>query len=90
MPITLTVTTATVSSRTPMATSQPNQARLGTRRCCSAAVRSRSRRRAEVLAGQPLLLTAIDDLLQASPHSAFDYGLDLLIDGLRARHDPRA
>jgi TetR/AcrR family transcriptional regulator, tetracycline repressor protein len=47
-----------------------------------------SRRRAEVLAGQPLLLAAIDDLLESAPHSTFEYGLDLLIDGLRARHAP--
>src|SRR3954453_9340420 len=43
-----------------------------------------SRRRAEVLAEQPLLLAAIDDLLESPPHSTFEYGLDLLIEGLPA------
>jgi TetR/AcrR family tetracycline transcriptional repressor len=47
-----------------------------------------SRRRAEILAGQPLLLAAIDDLLESAPHSTFEYGLDLLIGGLRARYAP--
>jgi TetR/AcrR family tetracycline transcriptional repressor len=42
--------------------------------------------RAEVLSEQPLLLAAIDARL-GRPHSAaFEFGLDLLIDGLRARY----
>jgi AcrR family transcriptional regulator len=45
--------------------------------------------RAGALDGQPLLLAAISELLQR-PHTAqFEHGLDLLIDGLRARHAPR-
>jgi TetR/AcrR family tetracycline transcriptional repressor len=44
--------------------------------------------RARALADQPVLLAAIAERLN-SPHSAaFEYGLDLLIDGLRARHAP--
>jgi TetR/AcrR family tetracycline transcriptional repressor len=44
--------------------------------------------RARALADQPVLLAAITERLN-SPHSAaFEYGLDLLIDGLRARHAP--
>ncbi len=42
--------------------------------------------RAEALADQPLLLEAITGLL-AQPHRAtFDYGLDLIIGGMRARY----
>jgi TetR/AcrR family tetracycline transcriptional repressor len=45
-------------------------------------------RRAEALAGQPLLLAAMEERL-AGPFSAtFEYGLDLLITGLRARYVP--
>ncbi len=49
-----------------------------------------NRRRADVLRGQPLLLQAMRERL-ARPHSSpFEFGLDLLIDGLRARYaDPR-
>ena len=44
--------------------------------------------RSEVLAGQPVLLAAMTELL-GRPHSAaFEYGLDLLIDALRARYAP--
>ncbi len=44
--------------------------------------------RSEVLAGQPLLLAAMGELL-GGPHSAaFEYGLDLLIEALRARYAP--
>jgi TetR/AcrR family tetracycline transcriptional repressor len=44
--------------------------------------------RARALADQPVLLAAMTERLN-SPHSAaFEYGLDLLIDGLRARHAP--
>jgi TetR/AcrR family tetracycline transcriptional repressor len=44
--------------------------------------------RARILADQPVLLAAMTERLD-NPHSAaFEYGLDLLIDGLRARHAP--
>jgi len=42
--------------------------------------------RAEVLREQPLLLAAIDARLERPHSSAFEFGLDLLIDGLRARY----
>ncbi|WP_369139691.1 TetR/AcrR family transcriptional regulator C-terminal domain-containing protein [Modestobacter versicolor] len=42
--------------------------------------------RAEVLADQPLLSAAIRELLHRPHQAAFEYGLDLLVDGLRARH----
>jgi TetR/AcrR family tetracycline transcriptional repressor len=42
--------------------------------------------RALVLAGQPTLLAAITERLDSPDSAAFEYGLDLLIDGLRARH----
>ena len=42
--------------------------------------------RARFLADQPLLLAAISELLDRPHSAAFEYGLDLLIDGLRARH----
>jgi TetR/AcrR family tetracycline transcriptional repressor len=44
--------------------------------------------RAGALAEHPLLLAAITELLDRPHAEAFEYGLDLLIDGLRARHDP--
>jgi len=43
-------------------------------------------RRAEVLRDQPLLLAAIADRLDRSHSAAFEFGLDLLVDGLRARY----
>jgi TetR/AcrR family tetracycline transcriptional repressor len=42
--------------------------------------------RARVLSEQPLLLQAIGDRLGRSHSSSFEFGLDLLIDGLRARY----
>jgi TetR/AcrR family tetracycline transcriptional repressor len=48
-----------------------------------------NRLRAAVLADQPLLLAALDELLHRPHSAAFEYGLDLLVDGLRARHAPR-
>jgi TetR/AcrR family tetracycline transcriptional repressor len=42
--------------------------------------------RARALAGQPVMLAAIAERLESSDTAAFEYGLDLLIDGLRARH----
>jgi TetR/AcrR family transcriptional regulator, tetracycline repressor protein len=45
--------------------------------------------RAEVLRDQPLLLEAIADRLGRPHSSAFEFGLDLLIDGLRARYATR-
>jgi TetR/AcrR family tetracycline transcriptional repressor len=42
--------------------------------------------RARVLSEQPLLLQAIGDRLGRSHSSSFEVGLDLLIDGLRARY----
>jgi TetR/AcrR family tetracycline transcriptional repressor len=44
--------------------------------------------RADVLAGQPLLLAAMHDLLRRPHEATFEYGLDLLILGLRARYVP--
>jgi AcrR family transcriptional regulator len=44
--------------------------------------------RAQVLADQPTLLAAITERLAGPDSAAFEYGLDLLIDGLRARHAP--
>jgi TetR/AcrR family tetracycline transcriptional repressor len=44
--------------------------------------------RARTLADQPVLLAAITERLDAPQSAAFEYGLDLLIDGLRARHAP--
>ncbi|WP_222194664.1 TetR/AcrR family transcriptional regulator C-terminal domain-containing protein [Modestobacter italicus] len=41
--------------------------------------------RAEVLAEQPLLLAAMREILHRPHTAAFEFGLDLLIDGLRAR-----
>ena len=42
--------------------------------------------RADVLAEQPVLLAAISELLHRPDTAAFEYGLDLLVEGLRARH----
>jgi TetR/AcrR family tetracycline transcriptional repressor len=44
--------------------------------------------RAEVLADQPLLLAAIGERLGGRDTAAFEFGLDLLISGLRARYAP--
>jgi TetR/AcrR family transcriptional regulator, tetracycline repressor protein len=46
--------------------------------------------RARALADQPVLLAAIAERLSSPDTAAFEYGLDLLIDGLRARHAPPA
>jgi len=40
------------------------------------------------LADQPMLLAAIGELLDTPDTSAFEYGLDLLIDALRTRYAP--
>ena len=45
-------------------------------------------RRAEAIADRPLLLAAISELRDAPHTAAFEHGLDLLVDGLRARYDP--
>jgi TetR/AcrR family transcriptional regulator, tetracycline repressor protein len=42
--------------------------------------------RARALAGQPVLLAAVAERLEQSDTAAFEFGLDLLIDGLRARY----
>ena len=42
--------------------------------------------RAEALAEQPLLLDAIRERLERPHSAAFEFGLDLIIDGLRARY----
>ncbi|WP_218938380.1 TetR/AcrR family transcriptional regulator C-terminal domain-containing protein [Modestobacter altitudinis] len=42
--------------------------------------------RARALAEQPLLLSAISELLHQPHSAAFEHGLDLLVDGLRARY----
>jgi TetR/AcrR family tetracycline transcriptional repressor len=44
--------------------------------------------RARALADQPVLLAAIGELLHQPHSAAFEYGLDLIIDALRARHAP--
>ena len=41
--------------------------------------------RAQVLADQPLLLAAVAERLGGRDTAAFEFGLDLLVDGLRAR-----
>jgi TetR/AcrR family transcriptional regulator, tetracycline repressor protein len=46
--------------------------------------------RARALADEPVLLAAISELLERPHSAAFEYGLDLLIDGLRARYAPDA
>jgi TetR/AcrR family tetracycline transcriptional repressor len=45
--------------------------------------------RAEALSGQPLLLEAMTERLGRPYSSSFEFGLDLLIDGLRARYEPQ-
>ena len=47
-------------------------------------------RRVEVLIEQTVLDAAIQELLHQPHTAAFEYGLDLLIDGLRARHALRS
>jgi TetR/AcrR family tetracycline transcriptional repressor len=42
--------------------------------------------RARVLEGQPLLLAAIGELLERPHSAAFEFGLDLLVEGLRSRY----
>jgi len=44
--------------------------------------------RAEVLSGQPLLLAAIAERLEGADSAAFEFGLGLMVDGLRARFAP--
>ncbi|SOD95074.1 TetR/AcrR family transcriptional regulator C-terminal domain-containing protein [Blastococcus haudaquaticus] len=44
--------------------------------------------RARVLSEQPLLLAAIDERLGQSDTGSFEFGLGLLVDGLRARFAP--
>jgi TetR/AcrR family tetracycline transcriptional repressor len=44
--------------------------------------------RAEILSEQPLLLAAVRERLDRPHASAFEFGLDLLVDGLRARYAP--
>ena len=42
--------------------------------------------RADVLADHPVLLAAIGELLEQPHSAAFEHGLDLLVEGLRARY----
>ncbi len=42
--------------------------------------------RARALGGQPLLLAAITELLERPHSAAFEFGLDLLVQGLRSRY----
>ncbi len=42
--------------------------------------------REEVLAGHPVLLAALTEVLPQPPAATFELGLDLLVEGLRARH----
>jgi TetR/AcrR family transcriptional regulator, tetracycline repressor protein len=44
--------------------------------------------RARALGEQPVLLAAIGELLDQPHSAAFEHGLDLLVDGLRARYPP--
>jgi len=44
--------------------------------------------REDVLADQPYLLAAIRDLLRRPHEATFEHGLDLLIEGMRARYVP--
>ena len=44
--------------------------------------------RASVLADQPLLLAALQERLTSPDDAAFEFGLDLLVEGLRARFVP--
>jgi TetR/AcrR family tetracycline transcriptional repressor len=44
--------------------------------------------RADVLADQPVLVAAIRERLSSPHDAAFEFGLDLLIEGLRARFVP--
>ncbi len=46
-------------------------------------------RRAAVLADQPLLVAAIQERLRCPDDAAFEFGLDLLVEGLRAKFVPR-
>jgi TetR/AcrR family tetracycline transcriptional repressor len=46
--------------------------------------------RAEILSEQPLLLAAVRERLDRPHASAFEFGLDLLVDGLRARYAPES
>ena len=43
--------------------------------------------RADVLADQPLLLAAITEILHRPHTAAFEFGLDLIVTGLRGRYD---
>jgi TetR/AcrR family tetracycline transcriptional repressor len=43
-------------------------------------------RRARVLSDKPLLLAAISEMLERPHTAAFEFGLDLLVEGLRARY----
>jgi len=43
--------------------------------------------RAKVLNDQPLLLAAITEILHRPHTAAFEFGLDLIVTGLRARYD---
>ncbi|MGY1708460.1 TetR/AcrR family transcriptional regulator C-terminal domain-containing protein [Geodermatophilus sp. SYSU D00758] len=54
------------------------------------AVEDPTTRRACALAGQPLLLAAITELMRHPHGAAFEFGLDLLVEGLRARYAPDA
>jgi TetR/AcrR family tetracycline transcriptional repressor len=42
--------------------------------------------RARVLSDQPLLLAAISERLERPHTASFEFGLDLLVEGLRARY----
>jgi TetR/AcrR family tetracycline transcriptional repressor len=46
--------------------------------------------RAQMLAGQPLLLAAMHDLVRRPHEATFEHGLDLLVQGLCARYVPDA
>jgi TetR/AcrR family tetracycline transcriptional repressor len=67
---------------------QAEEERTATQPLPDPADESMNAARARVLADQPVLLAAITELLDRPDSAAFEYGLDLLIDGLRARHAP--
>ena len=46
-------------------------------------------RRAQALADKPIMLAAVNERLALPFSATFEYGLDLLIDGLRSRYVPR-
>jgi len=67
---------------------QAEAERTGTHPLPVPADETRDAARARALADQPVLLAALAERLDSPDTATFEYGLDLLIDGLRARHAP--